>query len=140
MQSPAPTTDENHENSNSAVTETCSKQNSHTDDSTIGECEQRAVASPPPVYVPYTLVQPTTRTTGTLLHHIQCHCGQPARCVRVSKYGPTQGQLFWSCALPLSHTNHCKFFQWDNLPEAKRLLFRGRAPQTRRRRPRRSYW
>jgi hypothetical protein len=57
----------------------------------------------------------------------------------VSKYGPTQGQLFWSCALPLSHTSHCEFFQWDNLTEAKRLLFRRRAPQ-RRRRTRRSYW
>jgi hypothetical protein len=74
-----------------------------------------------------------------LLRNIRCRCGRPARCERVKKYGPTQGLLFWTCDLPQSDINQCAFFLWDNLPEAKRLLFRRRAP-TAAERARRRRW
>jgi hypothetical protein len=128
MQSSPPLPDnENHENQTP-------KQCSEPSKSNNAEHQSPAVAQPPHAT---RLSAPYPLTHATILRHVRCHCDQPARCIRVSKYGPTQGQLFWSCALPLSHASRCTFFLWDNLPEAKRLLFRR---QERRRRRRRWCW
>jgi hypothetical protein len=64
------------------------------------------------------------KPTASMRCNILCDCSRAARCERVKKYGPTQGQLFWTCSLPLNDVGRCEFFLWDNLPEAKRLLFR----------------
>jgi hypothetical protein len=70
---------------------------------------------------------------------VQCQCDRPAKEERVKKYGPTQGQLFWTCALPLGTPGRCNFFRWVDEAEGKRLSFKGRRfrPVRRRFQP---YW
>lgn len=78
--------------------------------------------------------QQQSRSSDQRAQTVQCQCGRPAKEERVKKYGPTQGQLFWTCALPLGTQDRCNFFRWVDEAEGKRLSFKGRRFRPMRRR------
>lgn len=57
---------------------------------------------------------------------VLCFCGREAARERVKKYGPTQGQYFWTCATPRHAPGHCNFFRWLDEHEGRRLSYKGR--------------
>jgi hypothetical protein len=64
---------------------------------------------------------------------VQCYCGSQAARECVKKYGPTQGQYFWTCATPWRAAGRCSFFRWVDEREGKRLSYKGRRVATRKR-------
>jgi hypothetical protein len=58
-------------------------------------------------------------------HAVLCYCGRNAVRACVKKYGPTQGQFFWTCATPWREPARCTFFRWFDESEGKRLSFKG---------------
>lgn len=66
-------------------------------------------------------------------HAVRCYCGRNATRECVKKYGPTQGQYFWTCATPWHETGRCSFFRWFDEREGKRLSYKGRRVPTRQR-------
>jgi hypothetical protein len=64
---------------------------------------------------------------------VRCFCGSKASRECVKKYGPTQGQYFWTCATPWHAAGRCSFFRWVDEREGKRLSYKGHRFATRQR-------